>query len=628
MASWLRGASPLTSAPPPGRGVSTMHRRKRTSMNELRDQAEGSVPEPLSTGDGGARGAGAEKSWRRGWLVAGVGAVVIVLVIVLVPGWLGQSGGTTAPVATANPPSANPSGALPACPTDQAAFSGSMTPLTLPTGAVALRWCTLSEPSGFLAVYPPPEPLTVDVDRFITAFNALKPFPANQACTADASTPGLALVTYPDGTSRAVAGMAAGCGVIGGRLGFTQMQQLAVDLLVAARGPSFAPPTVAFPLCGPGRSVIPADLPKVTRAALCERAGGPGGSPSVREIDPGAIPALRTDIAAHLVRSDGSDAPDGAELQLYQANGERVSLQYSSRTARWQLTRWNEDRRVAPEHFTWTPDATSMAAVQAAQRGPTSVPSGSPSASAGTPAPVGSSAATVVDACTAVATPVDKPEPGLLAVTFCSNWRYAPTDVLTTNLDQFLKGFEAETFECAPRPQDEAFVLAYPEGARRISLPAARCASRTNAVRTFVSLLAQQRGPGFQGELVTVPKLCELKQANSLAENVMPMEVADATLVRVCPDFSKGQTGDAIDGRLVTPEQAKAVLDDLLAHSKTLPPAIDPPAWPVGLVLQRRNGERIWVHADPAGTMRWIADARWYEWTPSPAVRQILDSYR
>lgn len=476
-----------------------------------------------------------------------------------------------------------------------------------------------------LAVYAPPEPLTVNVGAWVSAFNALKPVAANQACTADYSSPALALLTYGDGTVRTVAGMAAGCGVIGGRLGFTTMQQLTVDLLRGARGESWVPPSVPFTVCGASRSLIPAEIGRVSQAALCERFGA---SPTARMIPQAALNGLRADLEAHLVPVAQPDPADGPELQLYQQNGERLSLQYSTGAARWQLTRWSTDRTQPPQYFTWTPSPTTQTALQQAQQGPTLGPPPSATASPGP----SSGGAPETPCRTAIAQLAEKPTLGATQVWFCSDWRYAPPDPLTTRLDQFVLGFERETYECAPRPQDEAFVVAYPDGRLvRIPLPAGKCAQRTNAVRTFQQLLEKQRGPGFQGEPVTVPKLCELKQANYLADNVMPMTPRDATVVRFCGyDRAGGLTGDQIDGLPLRPGEVTTVIDDLIARSVKLGGVVDAPKRPVVIVLQRLNGERIWVEADAAGTYYWSApgEATLYSWQPSAAVKAILDGYR
>lgn len=288
---------------------------------------------------------------RRRVVGASLGAAAVLVAAVVTINQLGLGNGATqaGPAGTSSSsrdssttaPSRTPVALDPTtgCPADQSGYTDQsghvdqQAVVTLPSGATSLRWCTWDGADQFMGEWAPPEPLTTDLDRWVTTYNALPTIKPDQACRADWSLPAAALLTYPDGKHQLVAGMRAGCATIGGRIGFEQMRTLTVDLLTQQRGPDFVPPKVAFTPCRYSSSTIPGEVARATSAAVCQvRQDGTRVSALVPADQ---VKALRDDLGSRLTRFQGAPMTDGPQLHLYQANGEMVVLTWATAESAW-----------------------------------------------------------------------------------------------------------------------------------------------------------------------------------------------------------------------------------------------------------------------------------------------------
>ncbi|CAI9401743.1 hypothetical protein [Aestuariimicrobium sp. T2.26MG-19.2B] len=599
-------------------------------MTSFRDRLHGLTPRPPSTDDWAARAATTGRARRRTRNAAASAAApaVVALAAVLATQYLpgigdGQNADGRIP---ATPLPAGSTGPVAApCPREASDYVDGTT-ITLPLGAVSLRWCT-GGGDAMLSEYPPPEPLTRGLDAWVTAFNALPKLPRDAACTADWSIPGAALLTYADGTTRMVAGMRAGCGTIGGRGGFEAMRTRTIDALTAQRTSMFgnqAPPAESSQPCAAYGSTIPARLEWITGAVVCE--GYP--TPTAKEVASSSLPALLADLRHHHRSAGDGIIADGPTMQLLQANGEMLVLTFSLSSGVWTFSLDGAQR-------SWSPDEASRVAI--AQASTPTTPS------AITPVPPASPTIPsegTVPACSLPASlaPASGLPSGATKVWFCSNWRFGPAEPLDTHLDEFLASTGGGIEPCLANPQDESFVAVYPDGtAVKLRMPAGACHPQPRAVTTFVRLMTEQRSaPGWTPTVVAPPqKLCAWDSWQTL----MPVRLQDVTQVRFC-DLSKvtQDDGSRVAGLVLKPTDAQTLLDDLATHSSpsgsTAPsaPQTTAPGVNTGrvvLALLRTNGELIWVRAMPSSTtaLTWTDSAgQPMQWTPDAASAAILEA--
>jgi hypothetical protein len=548
-------------------------------------------------------------------------AVAFVLAGVVAAHYLAGTGGPDSDGAVPRPAGSTggPHDIMTTCPRDQKSYADNQR-VTLPLGAISLRWCT-GGGDAMMSEYPPPEPLTRGLDAWVTSFNALPTLPRNAACTADWSIPGAALLTYPDGTVRMVAGMRAGCGTIGGRRGFEAMRTRTIDALRAQRTALFgdqAPPSETFKPCTASSSTIPARLEWITGAVVCE--GYP--TPTSKQVAGSSMPALLADLRSHHRAAPEGIIPDGPTLHLQQPNGELLVLTFSLTSGVWTFSLDGSQR-------SWSPDETSRVAIAQA-----SVSTTPPTA---TPTPSGS--ATIpsegtVPACFLPASlaPSSGLSRGASQVWFCSEWRFGPAEPLVTGLDEFLASTAGGIEPCSPNPQDESFVAVHPDGtAVKLRMPAGGCHPLPGAVTTFVRLMTQQRSaPGWTPAVVAPPqKLC----AWDTWQTLMPVRLQDVTQVRFCDQSKVTQDdGSRAAGLVLKPADARTVLDDLAAHSSPWSGSVSTDPTTTGrvvLALLRSNGELIWVRAMPGSTTTLVwtdSSGRSMQWTPDAASAKILDA--
>lgn len=555
---------------------------------------------------------------RRGALI-GAGVVLVVVLAVVVATHLLGLGGTKTPAVPAAPTGTHTPGTAITCPDDIASFGEieSSSPVSLPRGAVSLRWCTFPG-DPFLSEYAPPDQLTQGLDAWVDAFNALKTFPRNAACTGDWSTPGMAALVYADGSVRRVSGMRAGCGLIGGRMGFSLMRDLTIKALQAQRGDTVpaavdpAKPPLGFAPCSSQQSTIPARLEWVTEAVTCTR--DDQGKGHVATVSSDAVPAIVDDLRAHRTKASVSTYGEGPGLFLRQANGEFLRLDFSQRAGLWVMN----DGTTA---WTWAPDPTSRKAIAAA----TSEPTGSTSTpSEGTTAACSSSSATVATTLPADAT----------AVWFCSDWRFGPGEPLTRGMSTFLASLAGTSTTCVPNRADEWFVATRPDGtSTKLLMPVGECHPQQRAVETFVTLMRGQRDPasGWRTPTVQPPrKLCLW----DTWETLMPVTPGEAEQIRYCNLSRKANLTDedvagiplADEGSLPDSERQTIQLD-LMDHST---PAGSLASGEVVLALLRTNGELLWVRKvdGQEHQLTWKdASGRAMVWTPDAQSQAILDAY-
>ncbi|WP_203568120.1 hypothetical protein [Aestuariimicrobium ganziense] len=594
-------------------------------MNDFRDRLQQALPDDPDTSEWADK---AVDTWsarsRRRNAVAGVGGAAAVIAAVSLAmtqfGGLGTNGpavgpaeagrGSALPAPRTSAASSDPDAPVQnsGCPADGQAY---LEPFEgdLPTGAVSLRWCTATDGSAFMNEWTPPELLTQRLDDWISTYNALQTAPADRVCPANYSTPGAAVLTYPDGSTRTVGGMAAGCGTIGGRLGFDTMRSKTIELYQSQRGEAFVPTKASFTPCAAFQSTIPGRLHQTTSAALC--AFGPD---TAKLIAPDAVAALVRDISDNLERYLGSPNLDGPTLHLYQDNGEMLVLQFSSEKAEWLMADGPNAWKV------WKPNETSQKVLAAAR--------------AASPAPSSSSSSPSVpmevnDPCMSTLLSASGTDPlplGATKVWMCSTYRYAPPEPLEgERAAKFAQTTHGSIEPCIAQPGDESFIAEYPDGRRvRLMIPKADCMQQVSAMQEFPRMLAEQRSEtGLAKPLQNMGKLCDL----DVVENVMPMALGDVTTVRHCRFTMSLQDERHTAGVLLSPAEQKLVMDDLRANSVRRQTRI--PAMRATLALLRDNGERIWVrHADAnAKTLYWqlpgAEDS--YEWTPTPQVQKILD---
>ncbi|MGJ6980329.1 hypothetical protein ACSDQ9_07335 [Aestuariimicrobium soli] len=592
-------------------------------MNDtFRDRLDAVVPDPPKPTHWASRAEERGRSRRRRFAMAGSGAALVAVVVAVIAAQLTGAGGAGRAVPAA-PTGTHTAPVAVACPADSEAFSeayrGFPAPVTLPHGAVSLQWCTGGD-SPYFSEYAPPEPLTTGLDAWVDTYNALKTPPrTGYACTADASIPGMAILSYADGSRRVLVGMAAGCGEFGGRLGFTTMQEATIAGLQAQRNgrepAAVSPATHGFTPCQTYRSTIPARLEWVTQVAVCTR-DAQGGTHAAM-VDEAAVPALVADVEQNRTKVTDGGMPDNPVLQLRQANGEFLRLEYSQSLSGYVF-------RDTEGVWGWVPSQASRRVIAAVGAGTSG--SGTP----GSPTATSTPSEGTTQACQGAA-PTTSTDGTLPAestqIWFCSTWRFGPAEPLTTGIPEFVASLGTGPGACSPNRSDEWFVALQPDGTSvRLDLPAGDCHPQQRAIETFVRLMTTQREqPGWAPATARAPgKLCLWDTWRTL----MPMTPDQATEVRFCdPNGTSVSTDDDIAGRVLTASDRQTVVDDLVLRST--PQASVAPG-EVVLVLLRPNGELIWVRA-VAGQQHQLtwddATGRPMVWTPGAESQAVLDRY-
>lgn len=227
---------------------------------------------------------------------------------------------------------------------------------------VAMRWCTTDGyvirsgerlPLHTFPTYAPPDVLGADrARRWVVAYNALPKPGRNQSCTSDASIEMGALLVYANGQTAFIHGMDAGCRTIGGRIGFPQMRELALDLVAEQRASGNRPQASGAP-CQFWMSLLRPSPEEIVAGALCEPT-----ETSRRRARPLTSQQARTlanDLARHPVTGTATVETLGSSLQLYSSTGEFLTLEWSPSAKGWYSS--GENGIVGP----WQPSVASRA---------------------------------------------------------------------------------------------------------------------------------------------------------------------------------------------------------------------------------------------------------------------------
>lgn len=304
-------------------------------MTDLRERLDDAIPEPPDTSGWASRAEAAAARRDRSRKAAGVGvaALAVVAAGVSVPLLRPHDQPMSGAPATGTPSAVSSTPAITSvselgCPTS---FGNPMDePATLPTGAVAMRWC-VDQSDPYWHPYGPPDVITEGVDSWISAYNALPALGSNAMCSADAATSSGAVLLYPDGSTKIVSGMPAGCHTIGTKRGFDEMAAKAINLVTAQRKSKGAP-TVTIKPCSYTASWLMAGPDEITSSAVCSMDGRPK---LLKRLDAAQTALLVADLQQNTVGKETTALADGPAVQLYSASGDFSSLQWSTTSKTW-----------------------------------------------------------------------------------------------------------------------------------------------------------------------------------------------------------------------------------------------------------------------------------------------------
>lgn len=272
---------------------------------------------------------------RKGVVAAlSVCAVAAALVVVNLPGRIGDG-------VPATPASVAPTGGAAAeefCYQDADAAD---TPRKLETGAVAVQLCPDADNPDHTYLTPT-DRLTQGVDALVTQFDTAAPTPLDQACEDEATSTFLVVFVYPDGSRIPLRARAApqsddvlarpgACDRIDGPDGWRDGSVLtALRAAWLAQRENVDPTAFSVTTCQPADrpSLFAVDLETIAAGVLCL------GRESV-VLDVGQARELATDIRTRSREEPNDDQNPTAELTLYTAWSEPLTMVREGDTTRW-----------------------------------------------------------------------------------------------------------------------------------------------------------------------------------------------------------------------------------------------------------------------------------------------------